>query len=115
MTCGSEIGSADKYNRALCQEKHLTCMGTAQIIMPENYIAMFPVPDSEEAAEIIANAEPDIDDVIAGISASQKFAKPRNNLLDRMMSGPVNRMFYPFCERPVFFTCTVSSRPPIST
>ena len=99
MDCGSQIGNAAKYNRALSDRKNLQYMGTAQIIMPENYIAMFPVPDSEEAAEIIANAEPDIDDVIARISASQKFAKPRNNLLDRMMSGPVNRMFYPFCVK----------------
>ena len=57
MDCGSQIGNAAKYNRALSDRKNLQCMGTAQIIMPENYIAMFPVPDSEEAAEIIANAE----------------------------------------------------------
>ena len=29
------------HNRALCQRTQLTSMGTAQIIMPENYIAMF--------------------------------------------------------------------------
>ena len=34
MTCGSEIGNADKYNRELCAEKGLACMGTAQIVMP---------------------------------------------------------------------------------
>ena len=33
MTCGSEIGNAAKYNRALCQEKQLTYMGTAQIMI----------------------------------------------------------------------------------
>ena len=46
MTCGSEIGNAAQYNRALCQEKQLTYMGTAQIIMPENYIAMFNSPQA---------------------------------------------------------------------
>ena len=35
MTCGSEIGSADKYNRALCQEKHLTCMAPAPLVVGE--------------------------------------------------------------------------------
>lgn len=49
MTCGSEIGNAAKYNRTLCEEKQLTYMGTAQIIMPENYIAMFNAPQTEEA------------------------------------------------------------------
>ena len=27
MTCGSEIGNADKYNRELCTEKAISCMG----------------------------------------------------------------------------------------
>lgn len=49
MTCGSEIGHASRYNRSLCQTKGLTDMGTAQIIMPENYIAMFDAPQAEEA------------------------------------------------------------------
>ena len=61
MTCGSEIGNADKYNRDLCAEKNLTCMGTAQIVMPENYIAMFSAPQADEACKIVARAEPSID------------------------------------------------------
>lgn len=99
MDCGAQIGNAAKYNSALSDRKKLQYMGTAQIIMPENYIAMFPVPDSEEAAHIIVDAEPDIDGAIARIAASQVFAKPRSNLIDRMMSGPVNRMFYPLCVK----------------
>ena len=94
MTCGSEIGSADKYNRALCQEKHLTCMGTAQIIMPENYIAMFNAPQAEEARQIVARAEPDIDRAIAAVRAGTAFPPTRDNLYDRFMSGPVNPIFY---------------------
>ena len=46
MDCGSEIGSADHYNRQLAQRKQLRPMGTAPIQMPENYIAMFSAPDS---------------------------------------------------------------------
>lgn len=94
MTCGSETGSADKYNRALCQEKHLTCMGTAQIIMPENYIAMFNAPQAEEARQIVARAEPDIDRAIAAVRAGTAFPPTRDNLYDRFMSGPVNPIFY---------------------
>ena len=96
MTCGSEIGNAAQYNRALCQEKQLTYMGTAQVIMPENYIAMFNAPQAEEARQIVARAEPDIDRVISAIKTGQKFALPRNNLYDRFMSGPVNPIFYSF-------------------
>ena len=94
MTCGSEIGNADKYNRELCTEKGLSCMGTAQIVMPENYIAMFSAPQADKARQIVAKAKPDIDRAIAAIQAGECFAPTRNNLYDRFMSGPVNPIFY---------------------
>ena len=94
MTCGSEIGNAGRYNRELCTEKGLAYMGTAQIVMPENYIAMFSAPQADEAQEIVAKAEPSIDRAIAAIQRNQPFAPTRNNLYDRFMSGPVNPIFY---------------------
>ena len=94
MTCGSEIGNADKYNRELCTEKGLSCMGTTQIVMPENYIAMFSAPKTDEERKIVAQAEPSIDQAIAAIQRNQPFAPTRNNLYDRFMSGPVNPIFY---------------------
>ena len=56
MTCGSEIGNADKYNRELCAEKAISCMGTAQIVMPENYIAMFSAPQADKARHFFAHS-----------------------------------------------------------
>ena len=94
MTCGSEIGDADRYNRRLCQEKDLACMGTAQIVMPENYIAMFNAPQVEEARQIVARTEPDIGNVIAAVRENRAFPPSRRKLYDRFMSGPVNPIFY---------------------
>lgn len=96
MDCGSEIGNAAKYNRRLADQKHLRYMGTAQIVMPENYIAMFGVPQTEEARKIVEKAEPGIDAAIAHIRAGRSFAAPRNNFYDRIVSGPVNPVFYRF-------------------
>ncbi len=101
MTCGGEIGSADRYNRELCRVKGLSCMGTAQIVMPENYIAMFGVPQADEARRIVAKAEPDIDRAIAALREGLPFPPTRNNLYDRLMSGPVN---------PIFYACFVKDR-----
>ena len=101
MTCGSEIGDADRYNRRLCQAKSLAFMGTAQIVMPENYIAMFGVPQADEARRIVAKAEPDIDRAIAALREGLPFPPTRNNLYDRLMSGPVN---------PIFYACFVKDR-----
>ena len=53
MDCGSEIGNAAGYNRQLAAQKQLQYMGTAQIIMPENYIAMFNAPRNEQARSIV--------------------------------------------------------------
>jgi len=106
MTCGGEIGNADKYNRKLCMEKELTCMGTAQIVMPENYIAMFSAPQADAARKIVAKAEPDIDQAIAAIQSSQPFAPTRSNPYDRFMSGPVNPIFYKFCVKADAFTAS---------
>ena len=94
MTCGSEIGDADRYNRRLCQAKGLTCMGTAQIVMPENFIAMFNAPTVEEARRIVAKAEPFIDRAIAAIRAGHMFSPPRKKLYDRIASSAVNPVFY---------------------
>ncbi len=106
MDCGGEIGNAAKYNRQLAKEKHLHYMGTAQILMPENYIAMFGAPQTEEARNIVKKAEPDIQNVIARIKAGQEFSAPRNNLYDRFMSGPVNPIFYRFFVKADAFTAS---------
>ena len=94
MNCGSEIGNAAKYNQELSEQKKLQYMGTSQILMPENYIAMFSAPQADEACKIVAKAEPSIERAIAAIQSNQPFAPTRNNLYDRFMSGPVNPVFY---------------------
>ena len=106
MTCGSEIGNADRYNRRLCQAKGLTCMGTAQIVMPENFIAMFNAPTVEEARRIVAKAEPFIDRAIAAIRAGHMFSPPRKKLYDRIASSAVNPVFYPLFVKANPFTAS---------
>ena len=106
MTCGSEIGNADRYNRELCTEKAISCMGTAQIVMPENYIAMFNVPPKEQAKSIVEQAEPELQKVLTRLKAGQEFPPPRETLYDRLMSGPVNPVFYRFFVKAEAFRAT---------
>ena len=79
MDCGSEIGNAAKYNQELAAQKALAYMGTAQIVMPENYIALFSAPDKQEAKAIVENAKPAIRSIIDCI---------------RFMSSAINPIFY---------------------
>ena len=96
LDCGSEIGNAAKYNRRLAKQKELQYMGTAQIIMPENYIAMFNAPQADEAVQIVRRSNPDISAVIEAIKSGKEFLKPRCNFYDRVMSDIVNPLFYRF-------------------
>ncbi len=108
MDCGGEIGNAAKYNRRLAEQKRLRYMGTAQIIMPENYIAMFNAPESAEAEKIVKKAEPDMVKIIETIQVGQEFQAPRNNLYDRTMSWLVNPIFYRFIVKSAAFRATNS-------
>ena len=103
MDCGAEIGNAAKYNRRLADQMSLKYMGTAQIIMPENYIAMFGAPEADEAAKIVEKASPDIEAAIARVKEGQTFPAPRNNLHDRIMSDLVNPIFYRFLVKATAF------------
>ena len=106
MNCGSEIGNAAGYNRQLAAQKQLQYMGTAQIIMPENYIAMFNAPQKEQAKSIVEQAEPELQKVLTQLKAGQQFPAPRDNLYDRLMSGPVNPVFYRFFVKADAFRAT---------
>ena len=84
MTCGSEIGNAGSRIAALCADIGLSYRGVLEVVMPENYVAMFYVPGAEESAQIIAAAQPSIDRGIA--------------------CHPVNGIFYKFFVKSGPFT-----------
>lgn len=94
MNCGSEIGDAAKYIHRLCEQKSFHYMGVTQIVMPENYIAMFNAPEEAEAKRIIKNAVPVIDSAAHKITNGEAFPSPRSNLKDRFRSSAVNPIFY---------------------
>ena len=96
MTCGTDIGAAGRFNRELCERKGLEYMGTAAVVMPENYVAMFPVPDEAGAREIVAKARPALDRTAGAIRAGERLAEGAPGVLDRLKSGPVNAAFRRF-------------------
>lgn len=61
LTCGNSIAGAGLYAKALAKEKGMDYKGTAPVVMPENYIAMFNTPDQVEAMQIVDRAEEKID------------------------------------------------------
>ena len=67
MSCGSEIGNAAKVQRAFAREKALRIWVPEQVIMPENYVAMFAVPERDEAIKIVATRTGQIADAASAL------------------------------------------------
>ena len=106
MTCGGSIGGAPSYNSALCADKNLKYMGTWELVMPENYIAMFDVPDEAESAAIIGRAEPQIDSMIELLREGNAFPEKKAGAGGKAMSKIVNSCFFTFVVKADKFRAT---------
>lgn len=106
LTCGSDFGNAARYANSLCQEKGFSFWGLSGVVMPENYVAMFPTPDQTEAARILAEAEPHISQLADYIKGGLPLPAPPIKLLDKLKSGPVTPLFYSLFVRDKGFTVT---------
>ena len=95
MTCGSDIGSASKYLQKLCRAKGFDYRGCAEIVMPENYIALFTTPEREEALEIIKRAEPAIERAAWEIANGRILTEPVQTASGKIKSSLVNTIYYP--------------------
>lgn len=94
LTCGSEIGAAGRALEDLCRELGLHYRGVWEVVMPENYIAMFSAPDRAEAQKIVDRAKPGLLDCAGFLRRGEAFPPRRTGPLDRLKSGAVNRIFY---------------------
>lgn len=106
MTCGADIGNAGKYLKAFCAEKGMNYRGCAEIVMPENYIALFSTPSKEEALKIIEKAEEVIDQTARFIQNGMPIPQPNVSLAGRLSSGIVNDLFYPMFVHAKKFSVT---------
>ncbi len=106
MTCGGNIGNADKYLSKLCKAKDVEYMGCAQIVMPENYVAMFYTPEQAEALQIIDDAESGIDAAAEFIKDEKPLPRHIPTLTDRVESAFVNGVFYKTCVHAKAFYAT---------
>lgn len=95
MNCGDSIGDAGLYVKKLCLKKEFRYMGCAQVVMPENYIAMFTAPKEEEARKIVNKAALVINELVQRIKAGEQFDEIHSGILGRVLSNLGNHIFYP--------------------
>lgn len=95
LTCGDSMGNAVKYLKKLCAEINLNYRGCAEIVMPENYIALFEAPDEENTEQIIINAERSLRETASMISEGKSLPEIKVDLAGRIKSSIVNIVYYP--------------------
>ncbi len=96
INCGSEIGAAGNYVRKFAAKKGFEYMGTAEVVMPENYIVMFSAPPAEKDETIINWATRRVVRLCAQIAVCEPFEKIKNTLVGHLCSDIVNPLFYTF-------------------
>ena len=95
MTCGGSIGNAGRYLEKLCAKKNMSYCGCAEIVMPENYIALFSTPTDDKALQVIEQSESVIDSTALHIKNRDNLPKRDISFGDKMNSGIINDLFYP--------------------
>lgn len=96
-TAGSGFGGSAKYLRRLCQELAAEYMGLATIVMPENYTAMFAIPDESEANNLIQSGQDKAAGVAQAILSGERIAAdPELCRFAFLLSSVINPLFYTF-------------------
>lgn len=93
MTCGGEIGKAEKYNKALCNSLGKTYKGTLKVKMAENYLAMFDVTDEVREAELMKEVDNILEEAAVLISRNANLPLVKEGAVGHVLSGPINVMF----------------------
>lgn len=106
LTCGGEIGNAGQYAAQLCEEISLNYKGVLEVVMPENYIAMFNAPGEEASRAIVAKAKPVLEQGGELIRQGKDLPAPKVGLLDKLKSGSINEGFYKFYVKADAFFAT---------
>ena len=88
------------------EKKGFNYRGTMEIIMPENYLAMFNTPEDDEAKKIIKQADPIIKEAVSYIHQHLPFPGMSLQLKDKFQSSIVNTVFYPLFVKAAAFYST---------
>lgn len=96
LTCGDSAGDAAPYAKRLCARNELNFLGRAEVVMPENYIAIYEAPSPEKEAEIIKKALPELTRIAEIIKQQKPLSPPTPTARDWIKSAVINPWFYTF-------------------
>ena len=106
MTCGGETGNARQGVEKLCAEQGLVFRGLGPVVMPDNYLVMFPAPKPEEIRDQLASATGKLEEIARHIRSGEPLPPQRVGLMDKVKSGPINEGMYRYFIRTKKFRAT---------
>ena len=106
MTCGEDIGNSQAKIKSICNDINLEYKGVAEVVMPDNYIAMYPVSSEEESEIIIKKAIPIIKNYANIIKEEGVLQDKKIVIADKIKSSIVNPLFYKFMAKSKKFKVT---------
>lgn len=96
VTCGDTPANAVKYIKNSLKNKNLELLGFDAVNMPENYIAMFEVPEKEIANTKVKDSRNQIIGIANKINANESFFERKSNIVGIFLSAIFNPLFYRF-------------------
>ncbi len=104
-TTGSTFGTADYTSRLLCDYKGMEYMGSAVVVMPTNYILVFPAKDDETNAERIRAVKPRMRELAGMIEKREPFPVKKVAVWAGKFFDGVDRLFRKkFIRTELFYT-----------
>lgn len=94
MTCAGTMSGSPAFCRKAAEEKGLEYMGTACVILPQNYIAYFSMKSVEENGKIISAAQPVLEDLAGIISQEKPVQDPKINKLEYLATLLILKPYY---------------------
>lgn len=94
VTCAASAGASSRVCRELCEKKGMEYMGVAQIVMPQNYIALFSMKDKEENRKIVNEALPLIDKIAETVRDGGKLDDKKIGSFEFAVTKWVRDLYY---------------------
>lgn len=104
LTCGGHVGNASHYAKDICSKKGFKFRGLSELLMPENYIALFTTPNEEECKSIIEKSKSQIQILANQIKNNEDLYTKKVSLGGKILSGPINSVFYSILVKDKGFT-----------
>ena len=94
VTCAASMGITPKVASEICEKKGMEFMGAAQIVMPQNYIALFTTKQVEENIDIIEKAEIEIENIAGRIMKGEVLENKKIGSVEYSVTKWVRDVYY---------------------